>query len=195
MAGDLPSVVDTDGPVGAAVLIMAARGSLDASRLGDDLAELVTHGALKAGRVTESLSSAAQAGAHLTVGAVLAAALPALLPEPGAKPPAGLAELLTLIAECAETTRQLPPVEGIAELATHRGSSLYLKAARRLHTPRLTRVDGSRTRVGSERELDRVRSTRRQSGDDVASVTRTHAPGRTLSSLEQWGTQGIGRGR
>ncbi|MFC8094577.1 DUF6493 family protein [Streptomyces sp. NPDC057301] len=155
-AGDLPSLVDTDVPVGAAVhlalayglgarrapervaaadamLIMAARGSLDAARLGDDLAELVTHGILKAGRVTESLSSAAQAGAHLTVGAVLAAALPALLPEPGAKPPAGLAELLTLTAECAETTRQLPPVKGIAELATRKGSSLYAKAARRLH--------------------------------------------------------------
>ncbi|MFD5567673.1 DUF7824 domain-containing protein [Streptomyces cadmiisoli] len=157
VVGDLPVLVDTDGPLGAAVhlalayglgagraldrvaaadalLIMAARGSLDADRLGHDVADLAAHGTLKAGRVAVSLSLAAQSGAHLTVGAVLAAALPALLPEPGAKTRVGLAELLTLTAECAEATRRMPAVDGIAELAARKGSSLYLKAARRLHT-------------------------------------------------------------
>ncbi|MFC8096790.1 DUF6493 family protein [Streptomyces sp. NPDC057301] len=153
----LPQLVDTPSPAGASIhlalayglgaalpqervaasdtlLALAARGTLDTARLGHDIADLVTHGTLKVARLAESLTLAAQAGAHLTVGAVLAVTLPPLLPEPGATAPAGLAKLLTLAAECAEETRSLPPVDGIAELAARKGTSLQLKAARRLHT-------------------------------------------------------------
>ncbi|MFF4704542.1 DUF7824 domain-containing protein [Streptomyces sp. NPDC001288] len=155
-AEHLPVLVDTDAPSGVAVhlalayglgagrlaervaaadalLIMAARGSLDVDRLGQYLCDLMTHGALKSGRVAETLTVAAQSGACLTVGAVLAAVLPPLLPEPGRLAPTGLDQLLTLAADCAETTQRTPPVEGIAELAARKGSSLFLKSARRLH--------------------------------------------------------------
>ncbi len=116
-----------------ALLLMAAHGSLDPTRLGRDLAVLAGCGTLKLGRLTESLSLAAQGGGHHTVALVLTETLHGLLPAPGAKVPAGLAALLNLAAECAERTASTPPMEGIAELAARKGSSLFLKAARRLH--------------------------------------------------------------
>ncbi|MEU9228881.1 hypothetical protein AB0D40_31485 [Streptomyces massasporeus] len=112
---------------------LTARGSLDTTRLGHDLAGRAAHGTLKLGRLTESLALAAQGGARHAVAAVLATTLPALLPAPGTRVRAGLAALMNLAADGAEQAESTAPVEGIAELAARKGSGLYLKAARRLH--------------------------------------------------------------
>ncbi|MFC8094581.1 hypothetical protein [Streptomyces sp. NPDC057301] len=117
---------------GDAFLALAARGDLTEEQLGRDVAALVTGRSLKATRLTESLTVAAQGGAHHAVAAVLAAALSVLLPT-GATAPANLAKLLPLAAECAERSRMpLPPVDGLAELAARPGSGLVVKSARRL---------------------------------------------------------------
>lgn len=152
----LPAVAEADGPAGPAVhlalaygagasstaeriaaadalLILASRGELDTIRLGGDIRELVTLDGLKLKRVAETLRVAAQSGAPATVYAVLAEALPGVLPENSDRPRAGLQDLLTVVAECAETAPGRPPIPGVAALAERRGASQLLKAARRLH--------------------------------------------------------------
>ena len=60
-----------------AMLVLAARGQLDADRLGRDIAELTGLRRLKPQRVVAALREAARTGAYATVWAVLSAALPA----------------------------------------------------------------------------------------------------------------------
>ncbi|MFF6983501.1 DUF6493 family protein [Streptomyces sp. NPDC008343] len=151
----LPALAESEGVVGTAVrlalvyglganragervaasdafLALAASGDLGEEQLGRDVADLVTGRNLKVTRLTESLSMAAQGGAHHAVAVVLASALSGLLTT-GATAPASLAKLLTVAAECAERSRRpLPPVDGLAELAARPGSGLVVKSARRL---------------------------------------------------------------
>ncbi|MFF4983897.1 DUF6493 family protein [Streptomyces sp. NPDC001046] len=155
-AVQLPALADAEGPAGTAVrlalahglgahrpaerlaaadafLTLAARQDLDEEQLGRDLATLLTgQGCLKVSRVVDSLTLAAQGGAHRHVARVLACLLSGRLTD-GSVPAAGLGKLLTLAAECAERGRRpLPPVEGLAELTARRRSSLVVKSARRL---------------------------------------------------------------
>ncbi|MFC8093486.1 DUF6493 family protein [Streptomyces sp. NPDC057301] len=152
----LPALADAEGPAGTAVrlalahglgahrpaervaaadafLMFAARQDLDEEQFGRDLAALLTGpGCLKVSRVIESLTLAAQGGAHPDVAIVLAWLLSGRLGD-GTVPAAGLGKLLTLAAECAERSRRpLPPVDGLSELAARRGSALVVKSARRL---------------------------------------------------------------
>ncbi|MFD5573057.1 DUF7824 domain-containing protein [Streptomyces cadmiisoli] len=113
-----------------ALLALAGRGELHVGRLARDIAVLIGIDGLKLKRVTETLRHVVQAGASTTVYSVLAEVLPDVLPQPGARPRAGLADLLFLAAECAEATPGRPPVPGVALLAEQRGSSQFLKAAR-----------------------------------------------------------------
>ncbi|MFJ5685686.1 DUF6493 family protein [Streptomyces sp. NPDC093099] len=152
----LPALADTDGEAGPAVhlalaygsgassviertatadalLTLAGRGELDPARLARDIADLIDLDALKLKRVAETLRNVAQGGAPITVYSVLAQALPAVLPQPGTKPRAGLADLLFLAAEQAESTPGLPPIPAVSTLSEQRGSSQLLKAARWLH--------------------------------------------------------------
>lgn len=114
-----------------ALVTLAATGALDADRLGRDVAQLLGSGALRANRVADSLRSAARGGAHATVWAVLAAALPALLADGGCVH--GLGEIVGIAAECVEQVGASGAVEHLAETAARRGSSQLLKEARRLH--------------------------------------------------------------
>ncbi|WP_261717768.1 DUF6493 family protein [Streptomyces sp. FZ201] len=121
-----------------ALLVLAARGLLDAGRLGTDLGELVGTGAVKPSRLVESVRTAAAGGAYATVWEILRHALPALLADqsgerPGT-PPRGLADLLAVAADCAERTGargELPHLTGTAD---RRGSSRLVSQARRLRS-------------------------------------------------------------
>ncbi|WCE02516.1 DUF6493 family protein (plasmid) [Streptomyces sp. HUAS 31] len=117
-----------------ALLALAGRDELRTGRLGRDIAELIGIDGLKLKRVAETLRHVVQAGGPMTVYSVLAEALPDLLPQPGARPRAGLADLLFLAAECAEAAPGRPPVPGVASLAARRGSSQLLAGARALRS-------------------------------------------------------------
>lgn len=112
-----------------AMLVLAARGQLDAERLGRDIAELTGLRWLKPKRFTEALREAARTGAYATVWAVLSGALPGLLAGEAA---ASSAAVLTLAAECAERSGLRGAIPEIDELAARPGSSQRVKQARRI---------------------------------------------------------------
>jgi len=117
-----PSAVD-------AMLVLAARGQLDAAGLGRDIAEPAGLRRLKPKRVAAALREAARSGAGGTVWAVLSGALPGLLA--GGPGPFGGA-LLALAADCAERSEARGATREIDEPAARKGSSQLLKEARRL---------------------------------------------------------------
>ncbi|MFV0137294.1 DUF6493 family protein [Streptomyces sp. HMX87] len=157
----LPRLAETDGEPGEAVhlcvayglgarhpedrlaavdalLVLAARGRLDAGLLGSGLGELVRDGAVKALRLAESVRTAASTGANATIWGVLRHTLPALLAGLGtgraAPPVRGLGDLLAVAAECAERSGargELPHLDGAADRG---GSSRLVTQARRLRT-------------------------------------------------------------
>ncbi|MFI7412783.1 DUF6493 family protein [Streptomyces sp. NPDC049627] len=119
-----------------ALLVLAARGQLDAARLGADLGQLVRRGAVKPSRLVESARTAAATGAHATVWAVLRHTLPILLADLAtggtAAPARGTADLLAVAAECAERTGTREELPHLARTADRRGSSRLVTQARRL---------------------------------------------------------------
>jgi hypothetical protein len=152
----LAALAHGDGPVGAATamliagglghqrdaqraaateaaLTLAARGQLPAAGLGRAVAELVRAEFVVLKRITAALDGLTSAGAHAEVWAVLAEALPALLPRPGERPRAGLGELLAVAARAATLTGARGEVAGLAGMAARKGSSRVLYEARHLH--------------------------------------------------------------
>ncbi|MFI1291898.1 DUF6493 family protein [Streptomyces sp. NPDC020792] len=127
-----------------ALLVLAARGQLDAARLGADLGELVRHGAVKPIRLAESLRTAASTGAYATVWGLLGHALPPLLSDLAADGPAGpvrgLGDLLAVAAECAERSGARGDLPHLARAADRRGSSRLVVEARRLRGALATEV-------------------------------------------------------
>jgi hypothetical protein len=122
-----------------ALLVLAARGQLDAGRLGADLGQLVRRGAVKPLRLAESIRTAAATGAYATVWAVLRDALPILLADlatEGASttPARGLGDLLAVAAECAERSGARGEFPHLSQAAGRRGSSTLVTQARRLRT-------------------------------------------------------------
>ncbi|MEU1402923.1 DUF6493 family protein [Streptomyces sp. NPDC005728] len=122
-----------------ALLVLAARGQLDAARLGTDLGELVGRGAVKPQRLAESARTAAATGAHATIGEMLRHALPVPLaglatarPEAAAVAARGLGDLLAAAAECAERSGARGDVPHLAETAARTGASRLVTQARRL---------------------------------------------------------------
>ncbi|MGW6972223.1 DUF7824 domain-containing protein [Streptomyces sp. NPDC054952] len=114
-----------------ALLTLAARDELDAVRLGEDLAELMTLGTVKPNRLADSLRTAAATGAHATTWAVLAAVLPALLT--GTLDPRGAGELLATAADCVEQSGAASPnPAGLAEAAARGGRSRLVTQSVRL---------------------------------------------------------------
>ncbi|MFI6018529.1 DUF6493 family protein [Streptomyces sp. NPDC051287] len=121
-----------------ALLVLAARGQLDAERLGADLGQLVRRGAVKPLRLAESARTAAATGANTTIWEMLRHTLPVLLadlPAAGAGTPGaarGLGELLSVAAECAERCGARGAVPHLSRAAARRGSSRLAVQARRL---------------------------------------------------------------
>lgn len=115
-------------PAVEALLVLAARGELDAPLLGRELAAMVALGTVKHNRLADAARSAAVSGAYATVWTVLAEVLAALLPSVR-----GAADVLAVAAECAERCAAVGPVpDGVAAMAARRGSSRLLAEARRL---------------------------------------------------------------
>ncbi|MFD7879723.1 DUF6493 family protein, partial [Streptomyces sp. NPDC059766] len=119
-----------------ALLVLAARGELDAGGLGADLAELVRGAAVKPQRLADSLRTAAATGANATVWGVLGRTLPPLLADLPADRAAGrgLGELLTVASECAERSGARGDLPHLAQAAARRGSSRLVTQARRLRS-------------------------------------------------------------
>ncbi|MBB4981894.1 MULTISPECIES: DUF7824 domain-containing protein [Streptomyces] len=124
--------VDADDRLRAvdAVLVLAARGELDARGLGAELAWLVAEGSVKPNRLADAARTAAATGAYGTVWAVLAAMLPELLAA--AKPVRGLGEVLAVAADCVERCGAVGEVSGLGASASGRGSSQLVVQAKRL---------------------------------------------------------------
>ncbi|RJL33984.1 hypothetical protein D5H75_05505 [Bailinhaonella thermotolerans] len=116
-----------------ALLTLAARGQAPGEDPGWALAELVRADVVKLNRVTAALGGAVHAGAHAQVWAMLAAALPGLLPAQGEKARAGLADLLALASSAAALSGARGEVPALAAFASRRGSSRAAEAARALH--------------------------------------------------------------
>ncbi|MFF4349932.1 DUF6493 family protein [Streptomyces sp. NPDC001530] len=122
-----------------ALLVLAARGQLDAGRLGDDLGQLVRRGAVKPLRLADSIRTAAATGANATVWSVLREALPILLADLATDaatgtPARGLGDLLAVAADCAERSGARGDLAHLAQAAGRRGSSKVVTQARRLRT-------------------------------------------------------------
>ncbi|MGQ4380885.1 DUF6493 family protein [Streptomyces sp. SAS_267] len=123
-----------------ALLVLAARGQLDAGRLGSDMGQLVRRGALKKSRLAESIRTAASTGAYATVWSVLLGLLPALLTglaadrAGGGGAVRGLGELLAIGADCAERSGARGDLAHLAGTAERQGSSKVVIQARRLRT-------------------------------------------------------------
>ncbi|WP_256341485.1 DUF6493 family protein [Streptomyces sp. TLI_105] len=149
----LTALVEADGPVGRAVLltlafglgcvdaddrlravdgvlVLAARGELNARRLGTELAWLVAEGSVKPNRLADAARTAAATGAHPTVWTVLEAMLPGVLAP--AQPVRGLGEVLAVAADCVERCGARGEVAGLETLASGRGSSQLVVQAGRL---------------------------------------------------------------
>ncbi|MBK3574248.1 hypothetical protein JHN63_10510 [Streptomyces sp. MBT65] len=121
-----------------ALLVLAARGQLDAARLGADLGELVLSGAVKPSRLAESVRTGAATGANATIWGILRHTLSALLADlDGDAKPAharALGDLLTVAAECAERSGARGELPYLAQTADRGGSSRLVTQARRLRT-------------------------------------------------------------
>ncbi|MFE5483135.1 DUF6493 family protein [Streptomyces sp. NPDC056527] len=113
-----------------ALLVLAARGDLDAPLLGETLAGLVGEGTVKVNRFADAARTAAATGAYATTWAVLAGALPGLLAAE--KPVRGLGELLAVAADCVERCGAEAEVVGLDAVAERAGSSQFVVQARRL---------------------------------------------------------------
>ncbi|CAL9361987.1 hypothetical protein SUDANB120_00685 [Streptomyces sp. enrichment culture] len=116
-----------------ALLVLAARGELDAALLGRDLAELLALGTVKPNRLADAARTAAATGAYRLTWTLLAQALPALLA--GGAGARGAGEVLAVAADCAEGCGAAGPApEGLAGAAERAGSSQLAVQARRLRT-------------------------------------------------------------
>ncbi|WP_344890587.1 DUF6493 family protein [Nonomuraea antimicrobica] len=113
---------------------MAARGHLDAERVGRQLALLVRRTDLKPGPVFETLESAAALGAHREVWRVVAGFLPVFLPGPGERSHTRHTQSLVFALRAARWARARGALACVAEIAKRRASNNFVREARRLHT-------------------------------------------------------------
>ncbi|WP_175439112.1 DUF6493 family protein [Streptomyces vilmorinianum] len=153
VAWGLTALAESDGPVGPALhlalalglgarhaedrltavdalLVLAARGDLDAHRLGETLAGLLGEGTVKPNRLADAARTAAATGAYGTTWAVLAGTLPEL--SAAEQPVRGLGELLAVAADCVERCGAAGEIPGLDAVAERGGSSQLVVQARRL---------------------------------------------------------------
>jgi hypothetical protein len=151
----LPGLAEADGPVGPgltlglayglgardpldraaavdALVILAGRRQLDGSALGAELGRLVGLDLLQVGRVLPALRDLARSGATGEVWAILATAIPGLLPPAMERAPRGLPDLLALGAELASAIGGCQTIPELAAITGRGGSGRLVAESRRL---------------------------------------------------------------
>jgi hypothetical protein len=151
----LPVLAEADGPVGPgltlglanglgardpvdraaavdALVLLAGRRQLDGSTLGAELAGLVALDLLHVGRVVPALRDVARSGATGEVWAILATAIPGMLPPAMEQAPRGLPDLLALGAEIASAIGGRHAIPELAAITGRGGSSRLVAESRRL---------------------------------------------------------------
>jgi hypothetical protein len=151
----LPALAEADGPVGPALtlglayglgardpvdraatvdalVLLAGRGQLDGSSLGAEIAALVGLDLLQVGRVVLPLRDVARSGAPGQVWAILATAIPGMLPPAVERPPRGLPDLVALGAEPASAIGGGQAIQALTAIAGRGGSSRLVAESRRL---------------------------------------------------------------
>ncbi|MFD4375513.1 DUF6493 family protein [Streptomyces sp. NPDC058486] len=113
-----------------ALLVLAARGELDARQVGRDLAWLLAERSMKPNRLADAARTAAATGAYETVWTMLSEALPTLLEAE--QPMRGLGELLAIAADCVERCGATGELAGLERHASARGTSQLVTQAKRL---------------------------------------------------------------
>ncbi|MFI8512099.1 DUF6493 family protein [Streptomyces sp. NPDC085460] len=113
-----------------ALLVLAARGDLDARQVGRDLAWLLAERSMKPNRLADAARTAAATGAYETVWTILSEALPKLLEAE--QPVRGLGELLAVAADCVERCGATGQLAGLERHASARGTSQLVTQSRRL---------------------------------------------------------------
>ncbi|WP_049565775.1 DUF7824 domain-containing protein [Nonomuraea sp. SBT364] len=124
-----------------ALITLAARDQVPAAALGAAVAHLVRSEVVKLNRVIAALDEVTLSGGHAAVWAVIAATLPRLLPADGARPRAGLPDLLAAGARAARackaggagTAGSPGGIPELAALAARKGTTRFVQEARRLH--------------------------------------------------------------
>ncbi|MFD4637622.1 DUF6493 family protein [Lentzea sp. NPDC058436] len=145
----LPALAEADGPIGTALhlalacglgaeatvgrahavdalLILASRGQLDGTALGEVVGVLLERGELALNRVVPCLRDVARSGAVRQVWDLVATALPKTWPHNR------VADLVELAVELAQQLSPGGTVEGLAEVAARKGTSKAVVQARRL---------------------------------------------------------------
>ena len=151
----LPALAEADGPVGPALMLglanglsardpvdraatvdalvlLAGRRQLDGPTLGAELAGLVALDMLHVGRVVLALRDVARSGAAGEVWAILATAIPGMLPPAVDRAPRGLPDLLALGAEIASAIDGCRAIPELTAITGHGGSSRLVAESRRL---------------------------------------------------------------
>ncbi|MEU4626446.1 hypothetical protein AB0G04_41510 [Actinoplanes sp. NPDC023801] len=151
--GVLPALAACDGPFGTAMALclaygasatrpdgrvaasdafvdLAARGVLDGSLVGRELAALSEANGVVLKRVADTLSQALQAGAAAEVWATVREFLPTILTA--AKPAAGLPDLLLVAEAAAAASGASEDIPEVAEVASRAGRSRLVTEAARL---------------------------------------------------------------
>ena len=151
----LPLLAEADGPVGPgialalayglgardpgdraaavdALLLLAGRHQLDGPALGTELGVLAALELVRLGRVVPGLRDAARSGAATGVWAILAAAIPGMLPPARERPPRGLPDLVALGAEVAGAVGGCRAIPELATVTGRGGSSRLAAESRRL---------------------------------------------------------------
>jgi hypothetical protein len=151
----LPLLAEADGPMGPAMTLalayglgaqdrrdraaavdalvtLAGRHQLDAPALGAELAAMAALGLLRLGRVVPALRDLVRSGGAAEVWAILAAAIPGMLPPAMDQPPRGLPDLLALATEVAGTVSGGQPIPELTAITRRGGSSQLVTQSRRL---------------------------------------------------------------
>ncbi|WP_406673015.1 DUF6493 family protein [Nonomuraea sp. N2-4H] len=116
------------------VVELAARGELDAERVGRRLALLLRRTELKPGPAFETLEAAAALGAQREVWRIMTAFLPGFLPGPGERPHTRHTQGLVFALRAARWAGARGAVPCVAEIAGRKASNTFVREARRLHT-------------------------------------------------------------
>lgn len=115
-----------------ALITLTVRDGLRGTDVARAVVELVMRDEVVLGRVVQTVRDAARAGLAQLAWEMVAVLIEGLLPADGERPRATLADLLALGVELAEEV-PTEPVPGVAAVAARKGSSRFIKEARRLH--------------------------------------------------------------